>query len=95
MSKPKKSLEQTIRDDMPEFAEEVQGITEVELNERLAQLAKDAEAVNDAQDADEDLQEARDKASQLNAPYVDSKKAVRLRSRYIILLLKQRKGEIV
>ncbi len=57
---------------------------------RLAHYAKEAEAVEDAKEADEELEQAKESAAQLAAPYRDAKKAIRLKSRYIISLLKEK-----
>lgn len=88
--KQKKSLEEQVKEAMPEFYEEVQTLAETDMVGRLAQTAKDSEAVFDAKEADEALQEAKQHATQLGAPYSDSLKAIRLRSRYLIKLLKDR-----
>lgn len=86
----KKDVRAQVEENYKEFAEEVAAATSDELNARLARLAKDVEIVNDEQENDDGLREARETASALGAPYRDSKKAVRLKSRYIIALLKDR-----
>ncbi len=88
MSRPKKSIQEKVQEQFPEFFDSVASLSSVELDQRLAELAKDNEKVLDSKDADEALQEAREQAKVLNAPYNDSLKAVRLKSKYIISLLK-------
>lgn len=87
--KPKRSLEETVRKEMPEFAEEVQSLSASELNDRIANYAKDVEAVQDAVEADQGLEQAREQVNQLSAPYREAKKALRMKIRYIIGMTKE------
>lgn len=93
MARAKKSLQEKVQEDMPEFAAEVAGLAVQDLNNRLATLAKGAEENEQAQEDDEDLEKARSEASELAAPYRDAKKAIRLRSRYIISLIREKGGQ--
>jgi hypothetical protein len=86
-------LEEKIQEEMPEFAGEVAACSVDQLNARLAQLAKDAEVNEQAKEDDEDLEKAKAEASELGAPYRDAKKAIRLRSRYIIKLIGEKGGK--
>lgn len=90
--KNKKTLEEAIKDTNPEFAAEVAGLSVDDLNSRLAQLAKDGEAVAESKEADEELEQARARATELAAPYRDAQKAIRLKSRYVISLIKEKGG---
>jgi uncharacterized small protein (DUF1192 family) len=90
--KVKKTLEEKIQKDNPEFAAEVAGLSVDELNKRLALLAKDAEAVSESKEADEELENTRALLTQLTAPYRDAQKSIRLKSRFVISLIKD-KGE--
>jgi hypothetical protein len=93
MKSNKKSIQEIIAKENPEFVEEVSKLSLEEIDARLAQLAKDSEAMQEQKDANEALSLAREVAKELNAPYVDAKKAIRLKSRYLISLLKD-KGAI-
>lgn len=84
---------QKIEKELPEFVNEVGGLSVDELNSRLAQLAKDYEAIEAAKEADEALEDARAAASELAAPYRDGKKAVRMKSGYIVALIKEKGGQ--
>lgn len=84
----KKSLEDKVREEFPEFYEECQGLASGDLNNRLAQLSKDLDAVEDAKEADEGLAAAQSEATQLGAPYRDAKKALKLKTKFIIRTLK-------
>ena len=92
MAKPKKSLQQKVQEEMPDFAGEVAGLSVDQLNNRLAEQAKAGEWNEQAKEDDEELEEAQATASELAAPYKDVKKAVRLKSRYLIALIKEKGG---
>lgn len=88
MNKGKKSLQDKIKEAFPEFYEELLLKSEAELNDRIAQLAKDSESVQDAKEADEGLAEAQAKSTELGAPYREAKSAIKLKIKYIIQILK-------
>lgn len=88
MARPKVSLVDKVRKEFPEFATEIDSLSQEQMDARIAQLAKDAEDVQDAKDADEALEDAQANAALLNAPYREAKKAIRLKSRYIMAMLK-------
>lgn len=91
MSKEKKmSLMDKVRKEMPEFVAEVSALDKVDLNGRLAQLAKDLQDVQDEKEADEDLEASQAEARELSAPYRDAKKALSMKSQYIIALAKEK-----
>lgn len=88
--KSKKDVQSQVREELPEFAEALANLTASELNERLATLAKNAEELQEAKEADDELASARERSTELGAPYRDGKKMIRLKSRYVISLLKER-----
>lgn len=90
MGRPKVVFKEKVQKEMPEFVGEVNSLSPEQLDARLAQLAKDMESVHESQEADEELEQARERASELNAPYRDSKKAISMKSRYIVELLKEK-----
>ncbi len=90
----KQSVTEKVQKEMPEFAEEVNALSVDQLNNRLAQCAKDAETIAQTQEEDQELETARATATALNAPYIDGKKAIRLKSRYIIALIKEKGGDL-
>ena len=92
MAKTKKTLQQKVQEEMPEFADEVAALSISDLNGRLATLAKNAEANEEAKEDDEELEKAHALAAELGAPYRDARKAIRLRSRYLISLIKEKGG---
>lgn len=92
MSKPKKSVEDKVQKQYPDFAIECSRLSVADLNTRLLNYAKHAEEIEDSKDADVKLEEAKAMASELGAPYRDAKKAVRLKMRYIMGMIKDMGG---
>lgn len=90
MKTSKKSLEKQMSEENPEFVSEVASATTDELNNRIAQLAKDQEEVDQAKAADSGLEDLRAQVSLAAAPYNDSKKALKLKTKYLIQLMKDR-----
>lgn len=90
MSKSKKSLDQVIREEHLEFAEAIDAASVADMDNRLAELAKNHEQVLEAKDADDGLAAAREEANNLAAPYNDSLKLIRLKSKYIVKIQKER-----
>lgn len=79
-----------LREEMPEFVAEVLSAKDADLDARLAELAKGLEEVRNSQEEDEGLAEAKAKATELGAPYRESKKAISAKSRFIVEVLKER-----
>lgn len=90
MARQKKTVQEVAQAEFPEFVGEVSGLTADQLNNRLATLAKNLEESETAKEEDEELEEAKLTASELAAPYRDAKKALRVKSKYIIGLLKEK-----
>lgn len=90
MSKPKMNIEMKVQKEFPEFVDEVAKLSDEEVVARLVQLTKDGDALEQAKEADEGLEEAQNKASELAAPYRDGRKVIRLKSRYLIAILKEK-----
>ena len=73
---------------------ELNSLSLAELEVKVNEYAKGNEANEDAKEADEDLEEAQEKAKELGAPYKDLKKALKLKSKYTILLIKEKGGKV-
>lgn len=89
MSKNRMKVQKTL----PHFVEEVSALTVEQLNGRLAKLAKDYTATEEAKDADEELQNTREAAKELGAPYREAKRDINLKSGYIVELIREKGGE--
>jgi hypothetical protein len=101
MPREKKPLSEVIQEKHPEFASSVEKMSTVDLEKKLSYLSKANEANEDAKEEDMDNVED-DKslgyASALRAgriaPYNDLKKDLRLMSRYVISLIKEKGGNV-
>ena len=74
----------------PEFVKEVSNLSVEALDKRLAELAKAADDVKVAKEADEQLALAKDQAKEFGAPYREATRALALKTAYIVNLIKDR-----
>lgn len=88
-----KNLRDKLRLEMPEFVEEVDAASVSDLEARLSQLAKGYEATEEAQKADEELENAKSLAKELGAPYRETKTAIKLKTKFIISSIRDKGGE--
>ena len=58
-----------------------------EINEAIAKVAKDQEAMDQAKDADDDLASLKEQVKVAMQPYNDGRKANRLKIRYAVQVL--------
>lgn len=89
----KQSIQTKVQNDHPEFVDEVAGLSIEQLDSRLAQLAKDNQAVNESKETDLELTEALKHSSSLGAPYREAKAAIKNKSVYLISLIKEKGGK--
>lgn len=92
MARQKKNVKQTVEELYPDFTSEVGALPLDSLEKRLSSYAKRAEEIEEAKEGDEELERTKELLSELAAPYRDGKKEVRLKSRYIIAMIKDRGG---
>jgi hypothetical protein len=90
MARSKKTVQEKVQQEYPEFSTEVAGLSVEQLNSRLATLAKNLEESENAKEGDAELSDAKSLASELSAPYRDAKKALGLKSKYVISLLRDK-----
>lgn len=90
MKKSKKSVEEKIRKESPEFVAEVVGLSVDDLNSRVLTLTKELEQIEETRDEDTDLQDARDLVTEYSAPYNEGKRVAKLRTKYLIQLIKEK-----
>jgi hypothetical protein len=93
MAKSKKSVQEKVQAEFPEFVTDVAGLSVDQLNTKLATLAKGLEESEECKDNDEELEKTKLLAAELSAPYRDIKKAVGLKTKYVISLIKEKGGE--
>lgn len=84
-----KTVEEKLFDLAPEFVREVRTLQPSDIDGRLATLAKNAEEVEQAMEADDKLNLARAQASEFAAPYRDAKKLLKLKTKFLVQLLQE------
>jgi hypothetical protein len=73
--------------------EELNSLSLAQLEAKVNEYAKGNEENDDAQDDDVELEEAKAKARELGAPYRELRTALKLKSKYTILLIKEKGGQ--
>jgi hypothetical protein len=87
----KKSVRSQVEKNYPEFATEVASDSVEQLNNRLASLAKELEkSERFKEEEDRELIKAKALKAELEGPYRDVKKAIQLKSKYVIALLRDK-----
>ena len=95
MARPKKeplTLAGKVQKEMPEFASEVLKLDTQGLKNRIATYAEELEKSEECMESDDELKSAKLEAKELAAPYGDVRKAVRLKTRYLLSLIKEKGG---
>jgi superfamily II RNA helicase len=90
----KKDIKMVVEKKYPDFADTVLGLSVEDLEKRLSTYAKERDNVREAKENDEKLEEIANLKSELEAPYKDATKAIDLKSRYIIQLIKDKGGAV-
>jgi hypothetical protein len=88
----KKSFEEKIAEEMPEFVGEVVGLSVEQLKGRLGDIAKAQQENDDNQKADEELQQAKAHTKELNSTYTEPRKALKKKTKYLCGLVKEKGG---
>ncbi len=74
----------------PGFADEVSRLSAEEINARIVEMQKGLEESESHKEANEELKQARDTVTELSGPYRDVKKAVKIKTKYLLELLKEK-----
>jgi len=90
MARSKKTIQEKVQSEFPEFVSETGGLSADQLNNKLATLAKYLDDTETAKENDSDLEQAQAVASELSAPYKEAKKVLKMKSKYVIELLKEK-----
>lgn len=94
MARPKKNIQEKVQKEYPDFVTTVDGLSVADLESKLANYAKEQQKVDEAQENDEDLERAKAEVSELAGPYRDARKALKLKMRYIVELIKDKGGNV-
>lgn len=76
-----------------EFKEEVDRLQVPALKERVVQLQKGLDESRIHKEENVALRNAKDEVAELNGPYSDVEKAVKVKTKYIIELMKEKGGQ--
>ena len=90
----KKDVKMEVQKKYPDFAEAVEGLGVSDLEQRLLTYAKERENIAEAKDNDDKLQQTLGLKAELEGPYKDAAKAVNLKSKYLIALIKEKGGKV-
>ncbi len=97
MARPKKNKEPVtlagkVEKEMPEFYTEVVGLGIQDLKNRIATYTKELDESEEHRKANDDLKSAKAEVKELNGPYNDVKKAVHLKNKFLVSLIKEKGG---
>lgn len=92
--KNKKSVEEKIRKEQPDFVEAVVGLSVDDLNTRVLNLAKELESIDAAKEDDLELERAQELVKEYLGPYREGKRVARLRIKYLISLIEEKGGAV-
>lgn len=77
----------------PEFTDGVDSLNSEQLEANMLQLAKYREETEMAKKKDEGLERAKEMVKELQAPYNDALKALKIKMAYLALLIQERKSD--
>lgn len=87
------NVKNKVEKNYPEFVNEVASMPLPSLEKRLSTYAKENEKVQTALEENEKINDTKELLSELKGPFTDAKKAIRLKTKYIIELIKEKGGE--
>jgi hypothetical protein len=90
--KPRTLLEK-IETEFPEFQSEVVGLAIPQLDKRISDMQKDLQDSEEHKSANEALENARKEVAELAGPYTDVKKAIGLKTKYLVSLIREKGGQ--
>lgn len=87
------ALKTKAQKDYPEFTDSVDSLQLADLEKNLLTLAKYREETEMAKKKDEELEKAKEEVKELQAPYNDALKALKVKMAYLGLLIQERKSD--
>lgn len=88
------ALIKKVQKEFPHFVNGLGGLSVEELDRNVSIYANHREENLLARDADEELSRAKELKKELEAPYNDAEKALKLKLTYLHLLIKDKKEEL-
>lgn len=92
--KKEKTFAEKMQGTDPEFCDDVQGLNVAQLEARLSLYAKESQKNDEAKAIDKDLKLAKDQAREFGAPYRETAKALRMKNKYIVQLIRDKGGNV-
>ena len=83
---------QKVEKELPEFTAEVAGLDVQAIKNRIANYAKELEDSEQHKENNQELADAQAEVTTLAGPYKDVRKAVRMKTRYLLGLMKEKGG---
>ena len=97
MAKQKQNVMAVVQKEYPEFANVVDNLDVLELDKKIAVYAKELEKVQDDFNKNEEIQKEleglKERENYLKEPLKEAQKAIKLKIKYLILLVKDRGGD--
>ena len=87
-----KSLTETVQSEYPEFADEVLALNVEQLEKRIANYQKELADSEEHKANNEVLKSVKAQYDELKGPYEDVKKAVKLKTKYLVSLIREKGG---
>ena len=91
--KKREDFEKKMRKEHGEFVDVVQGMSVEDLDSRLLGLAKHQEEVDEAISSNEQILLMKERLKELVGPFKDTKKALKMKMKYLHLLIKEKGGK--
>lgn len=86
------SVKEKVQKEYADFTKEIDSLSVEQLEDRIVGMQKALEESEEHRENNEDLKAARALTLELSGPYRDIKKAVRLKTKYILELLTEKGG---
>lgn len=93
MGKNQTTLREQVDKKYQGFADEVESLSITQLEARISSYQKQLDESEEHKEANELLKHAQEKVSELNGPYNDIRNAVKLKTKFIIHLIKEKGGQ--
>jgi len=88
--KNKDKVMKKVEKDYPEFVDAVNSLAGNDLEKRILEYAKQQEQIDEELSNNEIIKTIKDNLKETRSPFVDAKKAVKLKMRYLMALLEER-----
>lgn len=93
MGRQKQTIQQKVQKKFPDFVQEIDRLSVADLNTRIASYAKAAAEHEEKKNQDEYLEKLSEEVAERRALYTEPIKEIRLKSRYMAALIKEKGGQ--